>query len=266
MTALLATEVLKVRTTRSWWGMLLALACWAALWTLPNAFTTGIEFAPGQSVPGMADDSMARTVYTTGLTAFGYVFTLVLGILAISGEYRHQTITPTFLATPRRARVVLAKWVSTGAYALLYGVVALSTSIAVALVVLSARGEVLNLGADGLPRALGLALLAFVLWGLIGIGVGTLVGNQVVAILVGIGFVFVEFVASLGLSFVSWGPELMRWFPSTATSAMLSPAAQGPDGSPLELLPWWAAVLVLMGYAAVCAGLGAASTLRRDVT
>lgn len=266
MNALISTEMLKVRTTRSWWGMLLGLVVWAALWTLPGAFTTGMEIAPGQQLPGTDDDATVRTLYTTALTSFGYVFTLVLGILLISGEYRHQTVTPTFLATPRRPRVVLAKWVVSGAYSLLYGLVALVVSVGVAVAILAVRGQDLNFGADALPRSLALALLGFVLWGLIGIGLGTLIGNQVIAILVGIGFVFVEFIATIALSFVSWGPDVLKWFPSNATGAMLDISTQQPDGTLLDILPWWAGLLVLLGYALVSAGLGARLTLRRDVT
>lgn len=266
MSTLVATELLKIRTTRAWWGILIGLVVWAALWTLPTALTAGAQFAPGQVVPGMEDDSMARSVYTAALTSFGYVFTLALGILMISGEYRHQTVTPTFLATPRRHLVVVAKWLSTSAYSLFYGVAALAVSIAVSIMILTVRGEVLNLGAQGLPRSLALALVGFVLWGLIGIGVGTLIGNQVVAILVGIGFVFVEFIATVALSFVSWGPDVLRWFPSNATTAMLAPNTQQPDGSTLEILPWWGGALLLLAYALVSAALGARLTLRRDVT
>ena len=131
----------------------------------------------------------------------------------VSTEYRHQTITPTILAVPRRPRLVLAKWLVTALYAVLYGLVGLGVAFAVTVLILSARGIELNLGADGLPRAMALALLAFVLWGLIGVGVGTLVGNQVVAILLGIGFIFIEFIAQVALGFVSWGPDLVKWLP-----------------------------------------------------
>ncbi len=266
MSALVATELMKIRTTRSWWGMLIGLGFWVILWSQPGAWTAGMEFAPGQVAPGPEDDGTARGLYTSALTSFGYVFTLVLGILVISGEYRHMTVTPSFLATPVRYRVIVAKWLSTSVYALVYGVVGLALGITTTATILSLRGLETNFGADDLGRSLALALLGFVLWGLIGIGVGTLVGNQIVAILIGIGFVFVEFIATIALSFISWGPDVLKWFPSNATTAMLNPTTQGPDGQALEILPWWLGLIVLLGYALVSAGIGASLTLRRDVT
>ncbi len=263
-----SAEMLKLSTTKAWWGMLIGLAAWATLWSLPNAFTAGVEFAPGATAPSPADDdAVARSFYTIGLTSFGYVFSLVLGVLVISSEYRHKTITTTILGTPRRPRIVLAKWVVTALYSLLYGVVALGLGLGVTALVLSARGLELNLGADDLVRALLLALVAFVLWGLIGVGIGTLVGNQIVAILVGIGFIVVETIASVALSFVSWGPDAVKWLPSAATSAMLAPSTDtGPGGPEVFVLTWWVGLLVLVAYALVTAGIGAVLSLRRDVT
>lgn len=266
MSALVATELMKIRTTRGWWGLLIGLMIWAALWALPNAFLAGAELAPGTTPFRMEDDSFARTVYTAGLSSLGYVFTLVLGILVLSGEYRHQTITPTLLANPRRSRMVLSKWVAVGVYSVVYGAVALAVGIGIAILVLSARGQELNLGADDLPRALLLALVAFVLWGLIGIGLGTLIGNQVAAIMVGVGIIFVDFLAQLILPAFSWGDDVTRWLPTGVTNALIAPTTQLPDGSSLQILPWWGAGLVLLGYALVSAGIGASLTLRRDVT
>ena len=103
--------------------MLIGLVVWTALLTLANAATASLEFAPGQASPGTEDAAVARGVYTSGLSGFGYVFALVLGVLVIGTEFRHQTVTPTFLGTPRRARLVLAKWLASALFGLLYGVV-----------------------------------------------------------------------------------------------------------------------------------------------
>lgn len=261
-----AAEMLKIRTTRAWWGILIGAVVWVgALSALAAAFT-GQTFDPNFPQPTPEDPDVARGVYTSGLTNFGYVFTMVLGVLVIGTEYRHKTVTSTFLATPRRWVAVVAKWVATSAYSLLFGLVFLALSVALGALIFSIRGFAVDLADGELWRALALCLLAFVLWGLIGIGLGTLLGNQIVAMLVGIGFVVVELIATGILQFVSWGPDVLRYFPSNATSALISPEIPDNGQQLVELLPWWGGALELVLIAAVFSAIGAALTLRRDVT
>lgn len=261
--ALTRTELFKLMTTRSWWGVLLALCAWAALWTALSAAFAGVEVPRQPPTPGPDDPGLARSVYTSGLTSFGYVFTLVLGVLAMGSEYRHQTVTPTFLATPRRHRVVLAKSVATTVVAVGYGVAALTTSVGVGALVVSLRGFDVTLTGHGIPAALALSVLTFPLWGLMGVGLATLVHNQLAAILTGIGFVAAETITTGILVFQPWGPDVLRWFPSQATSALVQPSTAGV---PLHLLPPWAGAAVLVALAAGFSGVGVAATLRRDVT
>ncbi len=261
-----SAELLKVRTTKAWWGILIGAVVWVGGLSALTAAFTGQSFDPSFPVPGPEDPDVARGVYTAGLTNFGYVFTMVLGVLVVGTEYRHQTITPTLLATPRRWKLVLAKFASSSAYAVLYGVVFLALSVGLGATIFSIRGFEVDLAQGELWRALGLCMLAFVLWALIGVGLGTLLGNQIVAILVGVGFIVVELIATGLLSIVSWGRDIIPFLPSNATSALISPEIPDTGQGVVDVLPWWGGAIELVLIAAVFAAIGAAITLRRDVT
>ena len=261
MNRLIRAELLKISTTRLWWGLLIGVAAGAAL-------TTGIDagFAGrGQTgMPGVNDPAMVRTIYTAGI-GIAYLITLSLGIIAMAGEYRQQTMTATMLASPRRERVVLAKLAALTVAGAGYGLVAVLIGLVVGAPIIVLRGGSARLVTDGVPRALALAVLAVALWGILGLGIGTLIRNQVVALFVAI--IAAEIAVpllSVALNAAHWG-AVAKYLPSSATSALVSPPTNS-GGLPTELLPWWGAALVLLGYAAVSGALGAAITLRRDIT
>src|SRR5664280_87075 len=120
MIALVKAEFRKLFSIRTWWGMAIAITLvsggFAAIFAL---IVPGIELSPGFRMPGLDDPGMVRTVYTAGIT-MAYLLTMVVGVLTIGGEYRHKTITGTFLATPRRSRVMVAKIVSLLGIGVLY--------------------------------------------------------------------------------------------------------------------------------------------------
>lgn len=261
-----SAELLKVRTTRSWWGILLGAVVWIGGLSALGAAFAGQSLDPSVPAPGPDDPDVARSVYTAGLTNLGYVFTMVLGVLVIGTEYRHQTITPTLLSTPRRWKLVVAKFVSSSTYAVVYGLVFLALSVGLGAMIFAIRGFDVDLSRGDLWRALALCVLAFVLWALIGVGLGTMIGNQVVAILVGIGFVVVELIANGLLSIVEWGRQVIPYLPSNATNALISPDLPETGPGAVEMLPWWGGAVELVVIAAVFSAIGAALTLRRDVT
>jgi hypothetical protein len=104
-------------------------------------------------------------------------------------------------------------------------------------------------------------VLAVALWAVLGLGVGTLIRNQVVAILVALLIaVIVEPLVSLGLHALHLD-SVSRYLPSNASSAMTRAVSGQAD-----LLSWWAGGLVMLGYAAVFALVGLQASVRRDVT
>lgn len=263
MSALVRAELLKVRTTRMWWGLLLGACLLTALQGLVTAFTAGLEPGPGQPrLPTLGDPSMVRSVYGAGFDS-GYVFGLVLGIIGMAGEYRHQTLTPTFLATPRRSRVVLAKLLTYAGLGALYGLVTTALAVALGAAVIGAKGFPLRLGSDDVPRTLLLAVVGLAVWAVFGLGLGTLVRNQVAAILLAVGLtVVVDPLLTFGLTALDLG-DVARFLPGNASNAVLQSVSGVED---LSLLPWWGGLLVLLAYGGGFAALGAAITLRRDVT
>lgn len=261
---LVRAELRKLLTTRLWWGLALGLALTTALFVALTGATAGLDTGTGTASPGPQDPAVVRSTYTAGL-GVAYLFTLALGIITMAGEYRHQTITATLLTSPRRSRVVLAKLVALVVAGAGYGLVTVGAGLLVGVPLLLVRDAPLRLTSDGVPRALALAVLAVALWALLGLGVGTLIRNQVVALLVAIGVAWIaEPLLSFGLNALDVG-SVARFLPTQATTAVVTPPQQG-GGFTVDLLPWWGGALVLLGYAVVAGAVGAALTLRRDVT
>ena len=113
-------------------------------------------------------------------------------------------------------------------------------------------------------------ILAFILWVLIGIGVGALVRNQVGAI-VGV-LVFTQFLEPVGraaASFVEGLSDFTRFLPGAASDALVGEslfAGAGATPASADPLEWWVGGLVLLGYAVVLVALGHLLSWRRDVS
>ena len=268
MTAAIRAEFRKFFTTRMWRGIGIAIfflgvalaVLFGFLLTQPPSSSGG-----GQGVPTGTPVQIANSVYTGGL-GVGYLLTLTIGVMQIGSEYRHKTISSTFLGTPKRGVVMGAKVITLVALGALYGLVSLVGSVAAGSIVLKARGF------DPFPssevfRTLALALLVMGLWALIGLGAGILIPNQVAALLISVGVAWiVEPLLVFGLSFWEWGREnLAPYFPSSATNAMVNGVTQGGTNA-VPLLEWWGGALVLAAYAVVLAGFGSWRTVRSDIS
>ena len=259
---LVRSELAKVTSTRLWWGLLIGVGVYAGIQSGVTAGFAGLSPGAGQPAsPGLDTAAGLRSVYATSAFTGAYVFALVIGVTGMTQEFRYQTATPTFLLTPRRSRVVVAKAAAHLVVGFGYGLVATVVAFLVGGTVVALRGYDLGLGASGLWRAVALGVLAVALWTLVGIGVGTLIRNQVAAILVAVAVTFlVEPLVSFGLGAAGLD-DVAKFTPSSASTAMT-----GASSTFITLLPWWAGALVLLAYAAVFAAVGIALTVRRDVT
>jgi hypothetical protein len=243
---LLAAELLKVRSTRVVWG-LLAGALAVALLNLVGAIAGHEATQP----PLNSDEGVRRIFIAAGS---GSMFVLALGIIATAGELRHGTAVQAFLALPARVPVILAKVVACGLLGLALGEICAWLCVAVALPWTAAEGQPVALGDSEMWRVLVGVMLSTTLYGVLGVGIGALVRNQVPALLAAIGWFAVVETALLAAV-----PEVAKWLPGGASSGLMgSPASD-------ELLPMGWSGLLLAFYAAVLVVAGVAAVRRRDV-
>jgi ABC-2 type transport system permease protein len=246
MIRLIRAEFTKLRTTRLIYGMTAAMAAFAVLAVAANIL--GVEGAPP-----LAADSFPMLVGGPVTLLSGAA--LLLGILGMAGEFRHQTVTQTFLVTPDRGRVVAAKLVAYPLAGITLALSVLAFTAALATAWLAAKGITPSFLDARLGRVLLGAVLAAGLCGLVGVGVAALVRNQVAA-LVGVA-VWVLLVEGLLMSLLH-APGLGKWLPSAAAAALTN-----PGGGQLSRL---AGTLVLAGYALALALVGTRLVVRRDIT
>jgi ABC-2 type transport system permease protein len=262
MGGLLRSELRKITSTRLWWGLLLGALAFTALQAGITAGFAGVDPGGGQPAsPALDTPEAIRSVYAAAAFAGTYIFAMILGITGMTGEYRYQTITPTFLVTPRRSRVVLVKMLAHGLVGFGYAVAGLLMALFVGGIVITIRDFPLGYDTEGLWSGAALVALAVGLWTLLGIGIGTLIRNQVAAIMVAVFITFLfEPIATFALDALDLD-DVVKWLPTNASAALTS-----PGDTFIDYLDWWVGGLVLIGYAVVLAGLGLALTVRRDVT
>src|SRR5215207_6004822 len=248
MIRLVRAEFTKLATTRVAYGMAAVMAAFAVL-----TVVAGMAYAGREGNPALSADSMARFVAAPVTLLSGAA--LLLGILGVTGEFRHQTVTQTFLVTPDRGRVVAAKLVAYPLAGIALALSILAFTAALATAWLAAKGITPSLLDPRLGRVLLGAVLAAGLCALVGVGVAALVRNQVAA-LVGVA-VWVLLVEGLLMSLLH-APSLAKWLPSAAAAALTNPGGAG--------LSRLAGALLLTGYALALALVGTRLVVRRDIT
>ena len=247
MTALLRAEVLKLRTTRGLYGYLIVLVVLTGLGAAGQVSTAHL-FERGD--PAFQRDMLSQS------TVFAALIALLLGILSVTVEWRHGTITRTFLVSPRRWRVLAAKEIN--GFLLGVGLAILGLVVAIAVIAPVLSHDSASLHVDGAFAArVAEILLAAALWGALGAGVGTLIQHQTGAIVGAIIWVLVvETLLAALLEWAGW-KGIADVLPRHALDALagheagLSAAAGGAVG---------------VAYVVVFAALGFLRVRRQDIT
>jgi ABC-2 type transport system permease protein len=248
---LLFAEALKVRTApRTLLGLLLALGALDVI----GAGSTA-SGGPSSSFVPNGDEITTFDVLTVATT--GVIFALILGILIVTWEYRHGTITQTFLATPRRERVLGAK------YAVSFGTGALLTALSVVVVLVTALFWISPALTCAHWELVGRLVLASALWGMLGAGLGALIQSQVGAIVTA----FVWFLVAEPLIGVQFD-HFSQYLPGQVIDRLTghTSQAQGVHESTTYAFGLWTAAFLAVGYALLAAVAGTVSAVWRDIS
>lgn len=246
MPPVIRSEFRKLTTLRAPWLLL------AAGPLITVAGVSGLVASGGN----LHDPAMQSKAFShVGLAA---IVTLLFGILAVAGEYRHGTITDTYLSFPGRRTVIAAKLAVYGLVGAAAGLVSSITAVVVSAAWWASKAASFPLSTADTWRTLGGGLAANVAFAAIGVGLGALIRNLVVAVAAALAWIaLVEGIVGQLL-----GAGLARWLPFYASESLDRANLTTATG----LLPQWGGLLVLLGYAAIFAAAGVLTTLNRDVT
>jgi ABC-type transport system involved in multi-copper enzyme maturation permease subunit len=262
MTRLVATELLKLRTMRMSYGLLAVAAALTALFATLEGSNAG---TPGSGVAPISTASGLSTVTT--VTGFAMLFAAVLGAILTSGEFRHQSATLTYLATPRRGRVLLAKLILSAGAGTLFGLLGGAIATGIGLAYTAGDHAHVALAAGTLLRHIGGAICGAAALGALGAALGSLVRSQL-ATVIGI-FVWGVVIESLiGGIFTSIRPYLPYTAATTLAGVKLGNSAFGPahgENASAGPLPFLAALALLAATAALVSFLADRTTVKRDI-
>jgi ABC-2 type transport system permease protein len=214
------------------------------------------------SAPGEGAGSEETTSLYIDTIYLSWIWALVLGVLLVTNEFRHGTAVATFLASPKRSRVVFSKMVVAGVGGFLVHGISLGAAYLTATVVLAATPDTSAPNASALIDALsGLMLVGFTN-GMLGVAVGMLIRNQLISLAVLFGWLFL-FESIVGAPLAAGAAYL----PSALMPRAVSWQWTELDFASLlsfELSPLLAIVLLFV-YSIVIAIIAINTTVKKDI-
>jgi ABC-2 type transport system permease protein len=244
MTDQLLSELRKMRSTRTNLGLLAGMVALILLTVLLTGFIT--------KKPDLAELENQYAVLSAGTAAA--LFAALIGVMAITSEFRHGTIRPTFVLTPQRTRVITSKVVASLLMGILFGLAAIGLSFGVGYAILAIRDIPLELGTGQVIwLVLGTPAMTAA-WAALGVGLGAVIRNQVFAV-IGL-IVWAMVIDNLLRGLV---PSIGGYTPVGASAALVADPTD-------YVLSAAAGVPLLLGYVAALVAAGALLVARRDVT
>lgn len=282
---LVRSELLKLRTTKAWWIVLLlgvlatVLAGGVRMLQLHNQLRRAEELPPHltpeqleryKAVLALRMNTLhiASDLFTSG-QFLGCLLAMLLGVLLVTSEYQHQTATTTFLTTPTRVPVVVAKLIAALVMAFLLWALSTALGLAGGTWFLSSKELPRHWGEWALHQSILFNLMMYGLWSVFGVGWGVVWRNQLGGtISAALGYVLGSQMALIVFTLVHqfWIKEDWVYTAMVIVPTKAAEVAVSPTKTYLQSPAQWVGIAVMLAYGLGLAAVGTALIRRRDVT
>jgi ABC-type transport system involved in multi-copper enzyme maturation permease subunit len=276
---LIRAEFMKIRTTSTGWLFLTGFLVFTAMALTINGFGIHSQLYPQRGLvsPAQAVAQAAQARSPAGVAAIaasmmtsgqriGVMFALLLGVLVVTSEFANQTAAVTFVTVPRRTTVIMAKVAAAACCGALFWLAGTVIAAVATPLFLYSQHLSTSLAGWAVARSVLLNLLAFVAWGVFGLGLGAVLRSQIVSV-----------IAAIAVYAGSFGTELVftalynffhqGWMlgapvigPAVASEVMTTSGPAFPYAP-----PGWVGGVIMIGYTLALVAGGIALTKRRDV-
>lgn len=242
---LLAVERRKLGATRTIWWLLLGAAALAVVATVAMFI-----LFDKNGLPLNSDKILRNAMHGAGA---GTILVIVAGVMGMAGEFRFGQADQTFLSSPNRVRVFVAKAITYALTGLAFGTCSSLVTVVTSWIWLRGRGLDLPVERPVVWLTLVGTVIAAALYAMLGVAVGGVSRNQVVAIVGTLAWLIaVEPVLVVSI------PTVARYLPGSAGLAL----ERAPNDALLAMLPGG---LVFGAYVAIALLGGAWRTVREDI-
>lgn len=239
------SELRKLTSTKMPWAFLAVLVAISAI--TATAVVVGTDMDGSKDFIATAEDQQSLMAFA----ANAMIIAGLLGAIAVAREYGHNTVVPTFLASPRRHRAVLAQLTAVLIAGAILGLAGAALTVGAVALSLPTTDYGFLVSAGGVARVLLASACAGAAGAVLGAGIGALVRNTGGAVT---GAVLVLIVAPPLV--VQLANESASWMPSVLANVL---SGVGSDVS----VP--AAIAAIAAWAAVPAAIGLFAVEKRDV-
>ncbi|RZS32793.1 ABC-2 type transport system permease protein [Herbihabitans rhizosphaerae] len=299
MGRLINAEFRKILTTKMWWGLMIptfivALAMAWGVGALTSDIADDVYREDFIKSAGIGKDSVSFGVIAlTRAINISTMFPLIFGALALSSELHRKTITTSFLTASSRPALLSAKAITYVLWGAIYGIViVLGASLGT---LAGSDSDILPEGGQWMLIAL-MGIVSTVLWTLLGLGVGALMGSPVASVIVLLIYaIIVGPVSEIVLTgFADGKPNIAGALPngsangltgSTAADLIQKQIEELAQGKPISdravdtfqaamrfaagapgAFALWASALIFIGWSMLFFVSGLARNQRRDIT